>query len=134
MTKLMEAIIQVWHPGLRVGGKMSDSNSDLSKIFDALTQSEWSLAAKNFVATNTQWKSWYTARILCFNKSFIRNRTNSTGIPNLGVWCKSDPKWTSGVGIGQKIRLRPLVLLGIGLHQKASDYLPLRNPELASRQ
>jgi len=43
-----------------------------------------SLATMNFVATNTQWKSWYTARILCFNKSFIRNCTNSTGILNLG--------------------------------------------------
>jgi len=43
------------------------------------------------VAANTQWKSWYTARILCFNKSFIRNCTDSTGIPNLGMWCKSDP-------------------------------------------
>jgi len=52
---------------------MSDSNSDLSKIsnYDSLTESEWSVTAKDFVATNTQWKSWYTARILCFNKSFI---------------------------------------------------------------
>jgi len=45
----------------------------------------------NFVAISTQWKSWYTARILCFNKSFIRNCTDSTGFSNLGVWCKSDP-------------------------------------------
>jgi len=49
------------------------------------------VAAKNFVATNTQWKSWYTARILYFNKSFVRNCTDSTRIPNLWVWCKSDP-------------------------------------------
>jgi len=49
------------------------------------------LASKNFVATNTQWKSWYTARILYFNKSFARNCTDSTGIPNLGVCSKSDP-------------------------------------------
>ena len=57
--------------------------SDLSKIFDSdsLAYSEWSLAAMNFVATNTQWKLWYTARSLCFNKSFIRNCTDSTGIP-----------------------------------------------------
>jgi len=27
------------------------------------------LAANNFVATRNHWKSWYTARILCVNKS-----------------------------------------------------------------
>jgi len=37
-------------------------------------------------------------------------------------------------GVGQNIRLWPLVSLGIRLHQKASDSLPLRNPELESRQ
>jgi len=31
----------------------------------------------NFVATCNQWKSWYTARILCSNKSFKRNCTIS---------------------------------------------------------
>jgi len=41
-------------------------------------------------------KSWYTARILCFNKRFKRNCTISTGIPNL--WCKKLSNWTSGVG------------------------------------
>jgi len=41
------------------------------------------LAVNNFVATSYQWNSWYTARILCFNKSFKRNCTISTGIPNL---------------------------------------------------
>jgi len=39
------------------------------------------LAVNNFVATSTQWKSWCTARILCFNRSFKRNCTISTGIP-----------------------------------------------------
>jgi len=34
--------------------------------------------------------------------------------------------WTSGVGVGQKIRLP--VLLGIRLHPKTSDSLRLRNP------
>jgi len=48
---------------------------------------------------------------ICFNKSFKRNCTISTGIPNLGVWCKKRSNWTSGVG--QKIRLRLPVLLGI---------------------
>jgi len=38
-----------------------------------------SLAVNNFVATSNQWRSWYTARILCFNKSFKRNCTISTG-------------------------------------------------------
>jgi len=47
-----------------------------------------------------QWKSWYTARNLWFNKSFKRNRTISTGIPNLGVSCK---KWSNRPsGVGQK--------------------------------
>jgi len=27
------------------------------------------LAVNNFVATSSQWKSWYTARILSFNKN-----------------------------------------------------------------
>jgi len=58
------------------------------------------LAVNNFVATSYQWNSWYTARILCFNKSFKRNCTISTGIPNLGVWCK---KWFNGTsGFRQK--------------------------------
>jgi len=33
------------------------------------------LAVKNFLATSNQWKSWYTARIICFLKSFKRNCT-----------------------------------------------------------
>jgi len=56
------------------------------------------LAVKNFVATNNQWKSWYTARSLCFNKNLKRNCTISTEIPNLGVCCKIVSKWTSEVG------------------------------------
>jgi len=43
------------------------------------------LKLTNFVATRNQWKSWCTARNLCFNKSFKRNSTISTGFPNLGV-------------------------------------------------
>ena len=78
--------------------------------------SEWSLTVNNFVATNTQWKSWCTARILCFNKTFIRNGTISTEIPNLRVWCKKWSNWTSGVGFRQKIQLRLLVFLRIRLH------------------
>ena len=41
---------------------------------------------------------WCTARNLCFNKSFKRNCTISTLIPNLGVWCKKWFIWTLGVG------------------------------------
>jgi len=35
------------------------------------------------------------------NENFKRSRTISTGIPNLGVWCKKWSNWTSGVGVGQ---------------------------------
>ena len=43
------------------------------------------------------------------------------------MWCKKWSIWTSGVGVGQKIRLRLLVLFGIRLrlHPKTSR---LRNP------
>jgi len=34
----------------------------------------------------------------CFNKSLKRNCTVSTGIPNLGVWCKKWSNWISEVG------------------------------------
>jgi len=37
------------------------------------------LAVNNFVAVSHQWKSWCTARILCFNKGFKGNCTISTG-------------------------------------------------------
>jgi len=43
-----------------------------------------------------------TQQEFCFNKGFKRNCTISTGIPNLGVWCKKWSNWTSGVGVGQK--------------------------------
>jgi len=46
---------------------------------------------------------WSTARNLCFNKSFKRNCTISTGIPKLGVSCEKWSNWTSSVGVGQKI-------------------------------
>jgi len=43
-----------------------------------------------------------------FKEIFKRNCTISTGIPNLGMWCKKWSCWISGVGVGdgQKIRLR----------------------------
>jgi len=41
------------------------------------------LIVNNIVVTSNQWKSWWqhwcTARNLCFNKSFKRNCTISTG-------------------------------------------------------
>jgi len=43
----------------------STPDCKLSEISDSLTLREWSLVVK----TN-QWKSWCTARNLCFNKSF----------------------------------------------------------------
>jgi len=49
------------------------------------------MAVKNYVGPSIQWKSWYTARILCFNRSFKRNCAISTGIPNLGMRCKKWP-------------------------------------------
>jgi len=41
---------------------------------------------------------WFTARNLCFSKSFKRNCTISTGIPNSRVWFKKWSNWTSRVG------------------------------------
>ena len=35
---------------------------------------------------------------ICFNKSFKRNCTISTGIPNFGVWFKKWSNWTPGIG------------------------------------
>ena len=68
-----------------------------------------------------EWISWYTGRNLCFNKSFKINSIISTGIPNLGMWCKKWFNWTSGVGAEQNSRLRLRVLSGIWLHWKTSD-------------
>jgi len=48
------------------------------------------LAVNTFVATSTQWKLWYTARIL-FQENFKRNCTVSTGIPKLECDVKNDP-------------------------------------------
>jgi len=64
------------------------------------------------------------------DKSFKRNWIISTRIPNLRLWCKKLSNWTSGVG--QKIRLRLPLLLGIRLQPKTSYSLGLRlrNPGL----
>ena len=65
--------------------EISDSWLWLSKFLtpdsDSLTLREWNWAVKI--------KSWCTARNVCFNKSFKSNCTISTGIPTLGVWCKT---------------------------------------------
>jgi len=61
------------------------------------------LAVNNVVAIRNQWKSWCTARILRFNKSFKRNFNRNFHLRSV-MWKWSS--WTSGVGAGQKIRLR----------------------------
>jgi len=63
------------------------------------------------------------ARTLWFNKSFKRNCTISTGIPNCGVRCKKWSNWAPGVGRKIRLRFRLPVLLGIRLrlHPKISD-------------
>jgi len=61
---------------------------------------------------------------ICFNKSFKRNCTVPTGIPNLRVWY--DP--IGHPGSDKKIRLRLPLLLRIRPHRKTSDSLRLRNP------
>jgi len=66
-----------------------------------------------------------TQQEICFK----RNCSVSTGISNLGVWCKKWSNWTSGVG--QKKRLRLPVLLGIRLQPKTCGSLRLRNPDYA---
>jgi len=90
------------------------------------------LAVSNFVATSNQWKSWHTARILCFNKNFKRNCTISTGISDWGVWCKKVIRLNfRSRESDKKIWLRHwlwlLVWLAIRLHPKTSDSLRLRH-------
>jgi len=90
--------------GCGVGGKIfdSDSNSDLSKISDSDSRLRFlNIKGMKFVRL-TQWKSCWTARNPCFKKSFKRNCTISTGIPNLRVWFKKWSNWTSGIEVGEK--------------------------------
>ena len=118
--------------GCWVGGKISDSNSHS----DSLTWSEWGLTVNSFVATNNQWKSWYTPRIICFNKSFKRHcrPTISTWIPKLGVWCKKCSNWTSGVGVRQKNPTPTPSVVRNPTPPKTSDSLRLRPaPDLGGR-
>ena len=99
----IEASIQVWHRGLKSQRKnvwlqlRPFPNFRLQLLNIKLLK----IGSQNFVVTSTQLKSQYTARILCFNKSFIRNCTVSTGIPNLECDGKSI-NWTPDVGVGQK--------------------------------
>ena len=98
--------------GCGVEGKIS--NSDLSKISDfdftlRPFQNFDSVSGLRLLNINgmkfgcwNQWKSWCTAKNLCFNKSFKRNCTILTGIPNLRVWCKKWSNWTFGVAVGQQ--------------------------------
>jgi len=109
--------------GCGVGGKISDfdSNSDPCKISDSphrpfqisdsdpLTLKEWNLAVKINGNRGAQQE-------ICFNKSFNRNCTILTGIPNLRSDVKNDP--IEHLESDKKIQLRLPVLLGIRLHQK----------------
>jgi len=90
---------------------------------NSLAKHEWSLAVNNFAAISNQWKSWCTARILCCNKSFQRNCTISTGIPDLKVRCKKWFNWTSGGGVGQKNPTPTSSVLSnrLRLHPNTSD-------------
>jgi len=65
--------------GCRIGGKISD----LSTISDTLTSREWNLAVKINGSRGARQE-------ICFNKSFKRNCTISTGVSTLGVRCKND--------------------------------------------
>ena len=78
-----------------------------------------------FGCCQNQWKSWCTARSLYFNECFKRNCTISTGIPNLGVWCKKRSNWTCGVG--QKILLSTPTL-SVVRNRTPGKNLRLRNP------
>ena len=112
-----------YNRGCGVGGKIADSNSDLSKISDSRLRlpkiSDSDSHSGDFKISDSDSRLWLlninewnlTVEIngsrgaqqeICFNKSFERNCTISTGIPNLGVWCKNWSNWTSGVGVGQE--------------------------------
>ena len=129
------AVYKIWNsdptpkffPGLRVGGKISDSSSGigLSKISDSDSRLRpLKINGIKFGCQN-QWKSWCTARSLYFNECFKRNCTISTGIPNLGVWCKKRSNWTCGVG--QKILLSTPTL-SVVRNRTPGKNLRLRNP------
>ena len=98
--------------------KFLTPNSDLSKISRTRLPTPQHKRDEIWLI---EWISWYTGRNLCFNKSFKINSIISTGIPNLGMWCKKWFNWTSGVGAEQNSRLRLRALSGIWLHWKTSD-------------
>ena len=134
--------------GFGVGDKISDSdsNSDFSRISHSdsrLRHSKISDAVsrlwpfQNFRLCLLNIKGWNLAVTIHGNggiqKSLFQQKVKKkftilTEIPNLGVLCKKWSNWTSGVGVGQKIWLRLLVLLGIRLrlHLKTSDSLRFR--------
>jgi len=101
----MSAVNHTCNQGCTIKGKISDSdlskipNSNIAKISDSdlstISDSNSQLLNinrmkfYNFVATSIIGNHGALQKI-CFNKSFKRNCTISTGIPNLGVWCK---KW-----------------------------------------
>jgi len=83
------------------------------------------LAVNNFVATNNQWKSWFTARIM-FQQKFQKKLHHLNRNSQLRS-VKNDPIGFSESESDKKIRLRILELLGIRVHSKTSDSLWLRH-------
>ena len=106
--------------------------SDLSKISSTdsrlrlLNVKRMKFGCQQFCSNLHTMEIVVVVRILCFNKvskEIVLYHFNR--IPNLGVWYKKWSNWTTGVG--QKIRLRHLVLLEIRLRPKTSDSLRLRH-------
>ena len=86
--------------GCGVGGKMFVSPAPTPNVQNFPTPTFW-----HTVLWTMFDKSWCTARILCFIKSFKISCTIPTArvrMPNLGVRCNKWFKWTSGVGVRWK--------------------------------
>jgi len=170
--------------GCGVGGKISDSKSDFSKISDSdslklyshgmrpvrfLSACVWLPDVTSFsdaagmvcvgvepvsilthqthcsdsfllevsqfyFGCKNKWKSWCRAINLCFNKSFKRNCTISTGNPNLGAWCKKWSNWTSGVVVGQKNATPALSVVRNPTPPKTSDSATLLKTWITLKQ
>ena len=110
--------------GCGVGGK-SDSNSDLSKIFEShsLTSTEWNLTVKINENRGAQQEISVSTKV-------SKEITISTGIPNLGVWCNKWFNWTCEVGVGQK-NPTPSVVRNPIPNPPRNIRFRLRNPAVA---
>jgi len=121
--------------GCGVGGKMSDSNYDLSKISDTDCDSCINTVNEVWLSTILQQLAINgirgTQQEFSVSVSFKRYCTISTGIPNLGVSCKKLFSWTSGVRVGQKIRLHPKTSDSATL---VSTFVYVRNSEQITKK